>query len=65
MKLLVSNLLKSHLEENDKTDCGEADLEIYTGTSLVAQWTRICLPMQAGVVGSIPSLGRFHMPQSN
>ena len=37
MKLLVSNLLKSHLEENDKTDCGEADLEIYTGTSLVAQ----------------------------
>ena len=31
------------------------------GTSLVVQWKRICLPMQ----GSIPGLGKFHMPWSN
>lgn len=37
IKLFVSNLLKSHLGEKDKTDCGEADLEIYTGTLLVVQ----------------------------
>ena len=30
-------------------------------TSLLVQWLRICLPMH-GTWGSIPSLGRFHMP---
>ena len=34
--------------------------------SLVAQWLRICLPMQnAGDTGSSPGLGRSHMPRSN
>ena len=32
--------------------------------SLVAQWLRICLPMQ-GDTGSSPGLGRSHMPRSN
>ena len=32
-----------------------------SGASLVAQWLRICLPMQ----GSSPGLGRSHMPRSN
>ena len=36
-----------------------------TGTSLVVQWLRICLPMQ-GDTDSIPGLGlRAHMSQSN
>ena len=34
------------------------------GASLVAQWLRICLPMQ-GDTGSSPGLGRSHMSQSN
>ena len=37
-------------------------------TFLVAQWTRICLPMQganAGDMYSIPSPRRSHTPQSN
>ena len=33
------------------------------GTSLVVQWLRIHLP-NAGDTGSIPGLGRSHMPQS-
>ena len=36
------------------------------GTSLVAQWLRICLPMQGTWVRSlIPSPGRPHMLWSN
>ena len=47
------------------------------GTSLVAQWLRICLPgfpggavvknlpANAGDTGSSPGLGRSHMPWSN
>ena len=37
--------------------CGE-------GASLVAQWSRICLPMQETPVQS-PDLGRLPLPQSN
>ena len=33
-------------------------------TSLVVRWLRICLPMQ-GNTGSIPGLGRSHVPQGN
>ena len=34
-------------------------------TSLVVPWERICLPANAGEVGSIPGLGTAHMLQSN
>ena len=34
------------------------------GASLVAQWLRICLPMQGTRVSS-PGLGRSHMPRSS
>ena len=34
------------------------------GASLVAQWLRVCLPMQGTRVRA-PGLGRSHMPQSN
>ena len=33
--------------------------------SLVAQWLRTCLPMQAGDTGSRPGPGRSHMLRSN
>ena len=44
---------------------GEIDSNtiIVGGASLVAQWLRICLPMQG--TGSSPGLGRSHMPQSS
>ena len=32
----------------------------WAGTSLVVQWTRICMP----TISSIPGLGRLHMPQA-
>ena len=34
------------------------------GASLVAQWLRVCLPMQ-GDTGSSPGLGGSHMPWSD
>ena len=37
---------------------------IVNGASLVTQWLRICLPVR-GDRGSIPGLGRSHMPRSN
>jgi len=33
--------------------------------SLVAQCLRICLPINAGDIGSIPAMGRHHMLQNN
>ena len=39
-------------------------LKSVSRASLVAQWLRICLPMQ-GTTRSSPDLGRSHMPQSN
>ena len=38
-------------------------LKSYLGTSLVAQWLNP--PANAGDTGSIPGLGRSHMPRSN
>ena len=35
------------------------------GAALVAQWLRICLPTRRTQTGSIPGLGRYHVPRSN
>ena len=47
--------------------CGEASepLGKKSRPSLVAQWSRICLPVQERDTGSIPGLGRSHVLQSN
>ena len=38
--------------------------KVSPGTSLVAQWLRICLPRKRDT-GSIPGPGIFHTPQIN
>ena len=41
------------------------DKNTYGQTSLVVQWLRIRLPANAGDMGLIPGLGRFHMVWGN
>ena len=41
------------------------NLEYGTGDFLVVQWVRILLSTSAGDTGSIPDLGKSHMPRSS
>ena len=58
--------LQSWLSQVEGPHCpqrAEVKVSIH-GTSLVAQWLRIHLPMQ-GTMGLSPGLGRSHMLRSN